>query len=158
MVVMDVVDVVDVVVVVVVDSPTPTTNTTTTLPTSCAGEPIAPTFRSLNCRLATLIEQTTATEALGALRKKLLVSLGKAKERKEMAESQCAAGETKQPKARLKQVIRQLVQYAHRLRSNSTRKRTPEAVREPLARAADAIRDDARTLRSRLACPADARA
>jgi hypothetical protein len=81
------------------------------------------------------------------------VPLRKTKERKELAESQCAAGRTKQPRARLKQVTRLLIQYAHRLRSNAARKKAPEEVREPLAETADAIRLDAQALKQSLTCP-----
>jgi hypothetical protein len=127
--------------------------TSTTVAGSCAGVPAGPTFRSLNCRLALLIEQTDAAEALGSLREKLLVPLAKAKARKEQAETQCAAGQTKQPRSRLKQVVRQLVQYAHRLRSLSARRKAPEEAREPLAQGADAVRLDAKELKRTLRCP-----
>jgi hypothetical protein len=130
--------------------------TTTTMPSGCAGTPDAATFASLNCRLAVLIAATQAEGTLGALRTKLLVPLGKAKMRKELAESQCASGQAKQPKARLKQVVRFLIQYSHRLRSRPARKRIPESIREPLAGTADAIRADATSLRSTLRCPGDA--
>ena len=80
--------------------------------------------------------------------------LGKAKERKELAESLCADGKARQPKARLKQVVRQLTQYSHRLRARPAR-RVPAEIREPLAEAADAIRADARTLQGALRCPDD---
>jgi hypothetical protein len=132
---------------------TTTSTTTTTRPDPCTIEPPGPTFPSLNCRLAALIAQTEAASALGALQEKLLVPLGKAKDRKELAETQCAGGQTKQPKARLKQVVRLLIQYAHRLRSHSASKKVPENVREPLAQAADAIREDAKRLRQTLRCP-----
>jgi hypothetical protein len=133
-----------------------TSTTTTTQPGACTAVPTGPTFLSLNCRLAALIAQTEATSALGSLQEKLLVPLGKAKGRKEEAEAQCAAGKPRQTKARLKQVVRGLIQYAHRLRSNAASKKAPEEVREPLALAADAIREDVKLLKRALGCPEDA--
>jgi len=53
-------------------------------------------------------------------------------------------------------VIRQLIQYSHRLRGKKARKTAPESVREPLASAADRIQDDAKTLRRVVRCPSDA--
>jgi hypothetical protein len=64
----------------------------------------------------------------------------------------CAAQDTKHAKSSLKKVVRQLIQYSHRLRSRSVRNKIDEAVREPLALEADAIQDDVRTLRETLGC------
>jgi hypothetical protein len=57
----------------------------------------------------------------------------------------------------LKQVVKQLTQYSHRLRSHAARK-IPESARQPLAQTADVIRTDAKKLRSALRCPDDATA
>jgi hypothetical protein len=136
---------------------TSTSTTSTTLAGDpCAAVPAGPTFASLNCRLAALIAATEAADALGPLQAKLLVALGKAKARKEAAEGVCADGRTKPAKAKLKHVVRQLIQYAHRLRSLSARKKVSTEIREPLAVQADAIRVDAKTLKGTLACPDDA--
>ena len=135
----------------------PSTTTTTTPPgNACARTPDGPTFRSLNCRLAALIDATGVAAALGDLRQKLSTPLGKAKARTELAETLCAGEHLRQAKARLKQVRRQLIQYAHRLRRRSAAANGPTEVREPLARTADAIHSDAVTLRKTLRCPADA--
>lgn len=142
--------------IVFVDLPSPPTTTTTTLPRSgCGVEPVAPTFRSLNCRLAALIEQTGGEPALGDLTEKLLGALNKARDRNELAESGCAQGQTRKARVRLKQAIRQLAKYSQRLRSHAARK-VPDEVRQLLGLAADTIRRDARTLRSTLGCPEDA--
>ena len=82
--------------------------------------------------------------------------LGKARERENLAESWCTKGKTRQASARLRQVTQQLAQYRQRLRGLPARTRFPEEIREPLAQAADAIRIDARSMRSALGCPEDA--
>jgi len=134
-----------------------TTTTTTTLPGGgCTSAPPAPTFPSIQCRLAALIADTEGASALGALQAKVVKTLGKAKSRTDEAQSRCAAGDAKKPKARLKQVGKQLTQYSHRLRGLSSRKKIPEAVREPLAKTADGIKSDVKTLRGALRCPDDA--
>lgn len=56
----------------------------------------------------------------------------------------------------VKQVIRGLRQFAHRLRSRSARRKAPEEVRESLALASEPIGDDVKTLRKTLVCPDDA--
>lgn len=133
-------------------STTTTSTTATTLPVGCAAVPVEPTFASLNCRLAALIEAVEAESALGRLQPKLDRAARKAKLRKESAEAACAGGSAKAAKRQLKKVVRKLIQFSHRLRSNQARKTVDEAVREPLAVAADAIQDDARTLLATLAC------
>ena len=130
---------------------TTTTSTTTTLG-GCAGEPVAPTFASLNCRLADLIAAVQAESQLGRLQAKLDRAAKKAKTRKEAAEAACDAGSTKKANRQLKKVVRKLIQFSHRLRSRSARRKAPEEVRESLAAAADAIQADARTLRDTLDC------
>jgi hypothetical protein len=130
----------------------------TTPASGCAATPVGATFASLACRIAALSGETQAESALGKLGGKLVVTLGKATTLTDSAKGQCASGKTKQPKARLKQVRRQLVQYSHRLRTHSARKKILEAVREPLARTADGIGADAKKLRSALRCPDDATA
>lgn len=135
-------------------SPAPTT--TTLAGGECTSVPPGPTFPSVTCRLAGLVLATESSTELGDLADKLLVPLGKAVDRSAEARDRCADGDAKRARARLKQVVRQLIQYSHRLRSRSARKRAPEAVRAPLAAAADAINADVRVLRTALACPADA--
>jgi hypothetical protein len=131
--------------------------TTTTVPSvDCAGVPEGPTFRSIDCRLTALLAATQAASGLGPFQAKVLVPLGKAKDRETAADAFCADGDTRHARTRLKQVFRQLVQYSHRLRSHAARKKLDESVREPLAQAADGIDGDAKTLRGGLECPADA--
>jgi hypothetical protein len=131
---------------------TTVTTTTTTLPGGCAGVPVGPTFASLNCRLAALVAAVQAQAQLGKLQAKLVKAAEKAKQRKETAEEKCAEGKTKPAGKQLKKVVRKLIQFSHRLRSKSARKKAPEEIREPLAVAADAIQQDARALRDELLC------
>ena len=134
----------------------PPTTTTTTLAGGCATIPDGPTFASIRCRLEALRAATAATTVLGSLVPKLDQPLGKGLDRVGEAQTQCASGDAKHPKARLKQVIRQLLQYSHRLRGLKARKTAPTNVREPLAGVADGIGRDATMLRRTLRCPADA--
>lgn len=127
------------------------TTTSTTLP-GCAGVPVGPTFASLNCRLADLIAAVQAESQLGRLQPKLDRAAQKAKSRKEAAEAACDAGSQKKANRQLKKVVRKLIQFSHRLRSRSARRKAPEEVREPLAAAADVIQADARALRDTVDC------
>ena len=131
---------------------TTTSSTTTTLPSGCAGVPVGPTFASLNCRLAALIAAVEAETRLGKLQPKLDRAAQKARQRKEAAEAACAGGNAKASAKQLKKVVRKLIQFSHRLRSNSARKKVDEVVREPLAEAADEIQQDARELMDGLGC------
>ena len=110
----------------------------------------------LECRLGALRDATQAEDGLGDLRQRLLVILGKATDRNDLATSWCAKVKPRQTSVRLRQVAQQLAQYAHGLRGLPARKHVAEEVREPLAQTADAIRADARALRTDLACPEDA--
>jgi hypothetical protein len=133
-------------------STTTTTSTTTTVPAGCASVPVGPTFASLNCRLAALIAAVQAESQLGKQQPKLDKAAQKAKERKETAEAACAQGDTKAAGKQLKKVVRKMIQFSHRLRSNNARKNIPEEVREPLAETADEIQEDARELKDSLSC------
>jgi hypothetical protein len=103
------------------------------LPSGCAGVPVGPTFASLNCRLAALIAAVEAETRLGKLQPKLDKAARKAKQRKEAAEVACAGGNAKASGKQLKKVVRKLMQFPHRLRSNFARRKVDEAVREPPA-------------------------
>jgi len=100
--------------------------------------------------------ETASTTVLGGLRAKLDQPIGKAIDRTGEARDFCGGNDAKHAKARVKQVIRQLIQYSHRLRGLKARKTATDAVREPLAGDADGIRSDATTLRGSMRCPADA--
>jgi len=119
---------------------------------ACAAVPVGATFASLNCRLASLIEAVRSESRLGKLQVNLLKTAQKAKQRKEAGESACAGRKAKTAKKQLKQAVRRLIKFAHRLRSNNARKNVDQAVREPLATGADEIQGDARTLMRGLTC------
>jgi len=77
-------------------------------------------------------------------------------ERTDDAHDACASGDAKKAKARLKQTVRGLIQYSHRLRSRSSRRRVDRGILEGLATSGDAIQRDARSLRTSVRCPDDA--
>lgn len=129
-----------------------TTTTTTTIPAGCAGVPVGPTFASIDCRLAALIAAVQGEPQLGKQQAKLDKAAQKAKEREEVAAEECAGGDAKASGKQLKKVVRKLIQFSHRLRSNNSRKNIPEEIREPLAETADGIQQDARELRESLNC------
>lgn len=138
-------------------SPTTSTSSTTstTVPTGdCAAVPVGPTFESIACRLVELHEDTAAEPALAPIAEKLLHVLDKAIERNGMGATFCADGNAKRAKHQLKKVVRQLIQYSHRLRSRASRRKIDAEIREPRASAADAIQADARALKADLECPA----
>jgi len=113
---------------------------------------VGATFASLSCRLASLIDAVRSESRLAKFQAKLLRTAQKAKKRKEAGESACAGGKAKTAKKQLKKVVRQLIQFSHRLRSNNARKNVDQAVREPLATNADQIQGDTRALMGRLEC------
>jgi hypothetical protein len=100
-----------------------------------------------------LADEIDAATALGNLRAKLLVGLGKALNKAAVAGTTCLDGDAKKAAKQLKPVVRQLIKFSHRLRSRAARKHIPEEVREPLAAQGDAIQTDARTLRLQVVCP-----
>lgn len=132
-------------------TPTSSTTTSTTL-AGCAGEPVAATFASIDCRLADLIAAVEGEPQLGKLQTKLDRAAGRARDREQMAAEACGTGSTRTAKRRLKKVVRKLIQFSHRLRSAGARKKVPEEVRTPLIDAASGIQTDAQQLRGSLDC------
>jgi len=137
--------------------PGSTSTTSTTVPGDCASVPVGPTFASIRCRLDALVAATTTSgPALGKLTDKLLNALDKAGVRLDAATSKCEAADGKHAGSDLKKLARKFIQYSHRLRTQSARKKIDEAVREPLAQAGDELREDTSELRGSLSCPEDA--
>ena len=122
----------------------------------CASEPAAATFASIDCRLIALLARVTAESSLGASGPKLVKNLSRAKEAEEAGGSACAASDPKHARKRLKQVIRDMIQYAHHLQTNRARKQMPGAVRTDLLAAGTPIADDVKSLQGTVQCPADA--
>ncbi|HJQ82643.1 MAG TPA: hypothetical protein VKA21_01100 [Candidatus Binatia bacterium] len=132
------------------------TTTTTLAGAACATVPIGPTFASLNCRLAALAARIAASTEITKQQTQLVDQLGKAKERKNQAETSCAQSDAKHAGKRLKQAVRKMIQFGHRLRSNTGRRSMPAALRTELITTGDGIKADLQTRRKALACPADA--
>ena len=128
-------------------------STTTTLPGACE---TAPTFNSLDCRLAALRAQIDGETGLDPIRPKLVQSLSRARSAVEAAEGACASSQLKSPRRRLKTAVRDMIQYTHHLSTLVARKRVPAALRNALVAAGDPIEADLRILKSGLQCPADA--
>lgn len=117
------------------------TTTTTTIP--AAGCVVEPTFASLNCRLAALLERVRAATDLGGVQPSLVKAAEKALERKEQAEE---ATTPRRAKSLLKKAIRKLVAF----RQNASRRSIPRATRDVLRADALGILNDLKTLRGSL--------
>ena len=72
------------------------------------------------------------------------------------AEGRCGSSDAKHARNRLKQAIRKMIQFGHRLRSNTGRRSMPAPLRAELIAAGDGIKTDLQTLRGALRCPQDA--
>jgi YVTN family beta-propeller protein len=146
--------------VVIVREATPTTTTTTAVPatttTTLAGCVRAPTFASLNCRLAALIAQVDAESTLGNLKRRLLNGVRQAKKRKEKAEATCRNGKRPPASRELRKSFRKMASFVALLRSRRGRQVIPDGVRATIGDAATPIRDDLKALRSSVRCPDDA--
>ncbi|HXJ33948.1 MAG TPA: right-handed parallel beta-helix repeat-containing protein [Candidatus Eisenbacteria bacterium] len=132
------------------------TTTTTTLGGTCATEPVAPTFRSLNCRLAALLDQVVAASDLGSFQGRLRRLLEKAKEHEEQAEESCRTPDTRRSRKLLKQAFRDTMKVTQALRSLRARKSLAPTLRGQLLEAANGIQADLRRLKLGVHCPQDA--
>ena len=131
------------------------TTTTTTVASVCEGEPAAPTFASIDCRLVALLARVTAESDLGVFRTKLVENLSKAKDAEEAGDSACTTSDLKRTRQRLKQTIRDLIEYAHHLQTLRARKKLPGALRADLLAEGAPITSDAKSLKRTVQCPAD---
>jgi len=135
---------------------TTTHTTTTTQPaTACDGVPVGPTFVSIDCRLAILLGEVTGASALGTLQPKLLDQLQKAKTHKEKAEMLCRQASKRRTRKALRSAINKVGQFLGTLKSRKART-IPQAVKDALRTAADAIRVDMQALQRAVQCPQDA--
>jgi len=142
---------------------TSTSTTTTHAPTTttltgedCGSEPDAATFASIDCRLIALLARVTTESNLGDSGPKLVQNLSRAKEAEEAGGSACAASDRKRARQRLKQTIRDMLQYTHHLQTLRARKKLPGPVRTDLLAAGTPITHAAQSLRRTVQCPADA--
>src|SRR5262249_1525264 len=123
----------------------------------CGSEPPAATFASIDCRLVALLARVSTAESnLGASGPKLVQNLSKAKDAEEAGASACAASNLKGARQRLKQADGAMWQDAHHLQTLRARKRLPGALRTDLLAAGNPIKDDVKSLKRTVQCPADA--
>jgi hypothetical protein len=137
-------------------TPTHGTTTSSTVPSGCDTEPVAPTFASIDCRLVALLARVTAESDLGSFGPKLVQNLSKAKDSEEAGGSACAASDLKRTHQQLKQAIRDMIQYAHHLKTHAARKKLTDALRSDLLAEGDPLTTDVKRLKSTVQCPADA--
>jgi hypothetical protein len=137
-------------------TPTHGTTTSSTVPSRCDTEPVAATFASIDCRLVALLARVTGEPDLGSFGPKLVQNLSKAKDGEEAGASACAASDLKRTHQQLKLAIRDMIQYAHHLKTHAAHKKLPGSVRDPLLAERDPLTTDVKGLKSTVQCPADA--
>jgi hypothetical protein len=93
---------------------------------------------------------------LGTFGPKLVHALSSAKNDVDAARGMCASAQLKSARRRLKTAVRDMIQYAHHLRTLAARKRLPAALRNALLAAGDPIGRDLGILKRRLQCPSQA--
>jgi len=135
---------------------TTSSTTTTLLPTICAQAPVGPTFLSLDCRLDALVTRIQSSTEITSQQSQLVEQVTKARGQKVRAEGRCALSDAKHARGQLKQAIRKMIQFGHRVRSKTGRRSMPAALRAELIAAGDAIKADLQALRGALRCPDDA--
>jgi hypothetical protein len=116
---------------------------------------VAATFASVDCRLVALLARVNATSGLGTFAPKLMQNLGKAKDDGEAGARFCAASDLKHTRQQLKEAIRALIDYVHRLNGHAARKKVP-GLRQELVAAGEPIEADLKSLKRTVHCPADA--
>ena len=122
-------------------------------PTTCQR---APTFASIECRLAELSTNVETTPDIQAERARLIVRLTASRTAAQTARTACAASETKRARKALLQSARKLQQYRKRLRGGAAKRTIPAQLLTDLLEAGDALRSDVKTLRATVQCPTDA--
>jgi hypothetical protein len=138
-------------------STTTTTAASTTTTTMVSGCTSAPTFVSLNCRLAALIVVVDAAPDLGKLDKSLTQAVTKAKMFKERAEDRCAKGKKRSASGELRKCGRKMITFLQKVRSKTGRTTLTKDTRDMLIALGQPIRNDVGSLRRSLACPDDAK-
>ena len=97
----------------------------------------------------------TTTPGLAAFGPKLAQNIGKAKDTEEAGAHFCAASDLKHTRQRLKQAIRDLIDYVHRLNGLAARKKLP-GLRQEFVAAGEPIEADLKSLKRAVTCPTDA--
>ena len=120
--------------------------------TGCDAEPVAPTFASIDCRLAALLARVGTASELGALRQRLLDRLQQATTRERRTESLCSQDKRRPRRRALRPALTALSRFVKILRSHRARA-VPTSLASELRTAAEGILGDMRMLR-RHVCPA----
>ena len=102
-----------------------------------------------------LLGRLQTTPGLAAFGPKLAQNIGKAKDTEEAGAHFCAASDLQHTRQRLKQAIRDLIDYVHRLNGPAARKKLPGLGQEFIA-AGEPIEADLKGLKRAVNCPADA--
>jgi hypothetical protein len=129
----------------------------------CAGNPacptlctIAPTFASIECRLAALLARIETTPDIQSQRARLVVQLTASRQSAATARTSCGASDAKGLRKNLAKAGKRLKKYVRRLRTKAAKKTLPVQLRVDLGEAGDALRSDVKTLRATAVCPGDA--
>jgi hypothetical protein len=94
-----------------------------------------------------------AEPALGTLASALASSVGTSGGRLQEARDACDGGDRRAARRRLRQAIRGLAAYGHRLRSRAARRTVSDTVRAAFLDAGESIQSDLKTLRAQIQCP-----
>src|SRR5262249_1304301 len=129
--------------------------TSTTQPPDCTTAPVNPTFASIDCHLAALIDEVAVDSQLGTLQTKLSTQIQSAGTRTTAAAPRCRQGSRRGTRKRLRAGIKKIGQFLHTL--GSARAQTiPQTERDALRTIADGIRSQMKLLLRAVQCPADA--
>ena len=103
-----------------------------------------------------LLAGLQTTPDLAAFGPKLEQNIENARDTEEAGRHFCAASDLKHTQQRLKQAIRDLINYVHRLNGLAGRKKLPPELRQEFLAAGEPIEADLKSLRRAVNCPADA--
>jgi hypothetical protein len=129
-------------------------NTTGAFQISIGADTAGPTFRSIACRLAELVENVESDTTLDDVATRLTRPIADARARAVKAEQLCAEGEAKRARKQLKTLRKKLVEFLRRLGLPASKDvRAP--LRDELIATIRAIRTDLSDLGRTLQCPRD---
>jgi hypothetical protein len=106
--------------------------------------------------LQALLDRVLAEEGLGTFQEKLQTKLELLIQRGNEGIEACREPKQGRAETRLKQIVKGLGGYRHKLSSRKARKKLDPVVRETFVDAGEPIRADAQALRETLVCPDDA--
>ena len=102
-----------------------------------------------------LLARLQTTPGLASFGPKLAQNIAKAKDTEEAGAHFCAASDQKHTRQQLKQAIRDLINYVHRLNGLAARKKL-SGLRQEFIAAVEPIEADLKSLMRAVHCPADA--